>query len=81
MGDTHLWQVWHGLQPMTYYRGRLTRLCSEFGFESLPDIKTIYKFAGEGPHSIESEVFNAHSEVLERQPEDDVLHLHPLPPA
>lgn len=64
VGDTHLWQVWHGLQPMTYYRGRLTRLCSEFGFESLPDIKTIYKFAGEGPHSIESEVFNAHQKCL-----------------
>ncbi len=41
VGDTHLWAVWHGLKPMNYYRKRMTRFCSEFGFESLPDIKTI----------------------------------------
>lgn len=60
VGDTHLWGVWHGLQPLTYYRGRLTRFCSEFGFESLPDIKTVRKFAGEGPYSLSGEVFGAH---------------------
>jgi len=59
-GDTHLWEVWHGLRPMTYYRERYTRFCSEFGFESLPDLKTIRKFAGEGKHSLTSPVFNAH---------------------
>ena len=45
VGDTHLWAVWHGLQPLTYYRKRMTRFCSEFGFESLPDLKTIETFA------------------------------------
>ncbi len=45
VGDTHLWAVWHGLQPMNYYCKRMTRFCSEFGFESLPDIKTIERFA------------------------------------
>jgi len=59
-GDTHLWEVWHGLRPMTYYRERFTRFCSEFGFESLPDLKTVKKFAGEGKHSLTSPVFNAH---------------------
>jgi beta-mannosidase len=33
VGDTHLWAVWHGLQPMNYYRKRMTRFCSEFGLK------------------------------------------------
>ncbi|MEG0547034.1 MAG: glycoside hydrolase family 2 protein [Oscillospiraceae bacterium] len=60
VGDTHLWAVWHGLQPMNYYRKRMTRFCSEFGFESLPDIKTIQKFAKPSDYSLKSEVFTAH---------------------
>ena len=59
-GDTHLWAVWHGLQNMKYYRKRMTRFCSEFGFESLPDIKTIRTFANESDYDIHSPVFMAH---------------------
>lgn len=60
VGDTHLWGVWHGLQPMNYYRKRMTRFCSEFGFESLPDIKTINSFAEKRDYSLDSEVLKAH---------------------
>lgn len=60
VGDTHLWAVWHGLQPMTYYRKRMTRFCSEFGFESLPDIKTVKTFAEEKDYSLTSPVFLSH---------------------
>ncbi len=60
VGDTHLWAVWHGLQPMTYYRKRMTRFCSEFGFESLPDLKTIKCFAEEKDYSLTSPVFSSH---------------------
>ncbi len=60
VGDTHLWAVWHGLQPLTYYRKRMTRFCSEFGFESLPDLKTIETFAEPKDYSLTSDVFNAH---------------------
>ena len=59
-GDTHLWAVWHGLQNMKYYRKRMTRFCSEFGFESLPDIKAIREFAEEKDYDIHSPVFMAH---------------------
>lgn len=59
-GDTHLWHVWHGLQPLNYYRKRFTRFCSEFGLESLPDIKTIRGFAEEKDYSLKSDVFMAH---------------------
>lgn len=60
VGDTHLWAVWHGLQPMTYYRRRMTRFCSEFGFESLPDLKSILTFAEEKDYSLTSPVFSSH---------------------
>lgn len=60
VGDTHLWAVWHGLQPLNYYRKRMTRFCSEFGFESLPDLKTIETYATPADYSLTSEVFNAH---------------------
>lgn len=60
VGDTHLWGVWHGLQPMNFYRKRMTRFCSEFGFESLPDLKTIQKFAQPADYSLSSAVFKSH---------------------
>ena len=60
VGDTHLWAVWHGLQPMKYYRKRMTRFCSEFGFESLPDIKTIRQYAKPEDYDLHSDVFKSH---------------------
>lgn len=60
VGDTHLWAVWHGLQNMKYYRKRPTRFCSEFGFESLPDLKTIKRFAEEKDYDLYGEVFTSH---------------------
>lgn len=64
VGDTHLWGVWHGLQPMTYYRKRMTRFCSEFGFESLPDYKTVAAFAGDREYSLNDEVFSSHQKCV-----------------
>lgn len=60
VGDTHLWSVWHGLSSMKEYRNRMTRFCSEFGFESLPDIKTIKSFSDEKDFALESEVMKNH---------------------
>ncbi len=60
VGDTHLWSVWHGMASMKEYRNRMTRFCSEFGFESLPDIKTIRLFAEEKDYSLDSDVFTNH---------------------
>lgn len=64
VGDTHLWAVWHGLKPMSFYRKRMTRFCSEFGFESLPDIKTVKRFAEEKDFNLNSEVFLAHQKCM-----------------
>ncbi|WP_298847271.1 beta-mannosidase [Clostridium sp.] len=44
MGDSHYWDVWHGLKPFTDYRKHYFRFVSEFGFESFPAIKTIESY-------------------------------------
>jgi beta-mannosidase len=43
-GDTHLWQVWHGMDPIEAFRNFPTRFCSEFGMESMPSMHTIRMF-------------------------------------
>ena len=63
-GDNHLWIVWHGLQDVKYYRKRKTRFCSEFGFESLPDLKAIEQFADKEDYSINSKVFLSHQKCM-----------------
>lgn len=59
-GDTHYWDVWHGLKPFDEYKKHLFRFCSEFGFESLPCMKTIRTFAEEKDHNLMGEVMEAH---------------------
>lgn len=59
-GDNHLWQVWHGLQPLSYYRTRQTRFCSEFGFESLPAPSVLHTFVPDKKLSLRSRALAAH---------------------
>ncbi len=44
-GDRHLWEVWHGNKPFSFYRQQHPRFASEFGFQSLPDINTVATYA------------------------------------
>lgn len=59
-GDTHLWQVWHGLKPFTFFRKRFTRFASEFGLEALPSLKTIAGFAGNEKVNLDAQVMQHH---------------------
>jgi beta-mannosidase len=63
-GDTHLWQVWHGLKPFTYYRRRFTRFASEFGLEALPALETITGFAGTQELKMDSPVMLHHQRSI-----------------
>ena len=63
-GDTHMWNVWHGLKKLNYYQKRFTRFLSEFGLESLPSMKAIATFAGEKDHSVTSEPFMRHQKCI-----------------
>ncbi len=59
-GDTHLWQVWHGLRRPEYYRKRQSRFVSEFGLEALPTMHAVKSFADKKDYSIKSSVMLAH---------------------
>ena len=43
-GDVHFWHVWNGGCGFDEYRKHKFRFSSEYGFQSLPDIKTIEYF-------------------------------------
>jgi len=59
-GDAHYWAVWHGYKPFPEYRKNLFRYASEFGFESLPALKTIESFTKEEDRNIFSLVMEKH---------------------
>lgn len=59
-GDVHYWEVWHGEKPFTDYQNYYFRFCSEFGFQSFPDRRTIDTFAKEGDYNIFSPVMESH---------------------
>lgn len=63
-GDTHKWTVWHGLQPLSYYRKLFTRFCSEFGLESMPDMNTIASFCPPEQFDLKSPVMKAHQKCM-----------------
>lgn len=59
-GDTHYWDVWHGLKPFTEFRKFKFRFCSEYGFESVPCMKTVRSFAEKKDWNLCSPVMEAH---------------------
>ena len=64
-GDTHMWNVWHGLKKLDYYQLRWSRFLSEFGLESLPSNKAINTFCfKEEDYDITSAAFNSHQKCI-----------------
>lgn len=61
-GDMHYWAVWHNLKPIEDFRKYYYRFCSEYGFESVPSIKTMRTVADEdkGDLDLMSPVMEAH---------------------
>ncbi len=61
-GDMHYWAVWHSLKPIEDFNNYYYRFCSEYGFESLPSIKTCKAFAdpAKGDFNLTSPVMEAH---------------------
>lgn len=47
VGDNHIWAVWHGLKPASYYKKRFPRFASEFGLMSLPNENSIKNILGD----------------------------------
>ncbi len=61
-GDSHLWQVWYGGEPVSSYEMHVPRFLTEFGVQSLPSLKTIRAFAPEEEWNLFSPVMEAHQE-------------------
>ncbi len=59
-GDSHYWDVWHGRQPFTAYRGQFPRFMSEFGFQALPPLATIRTYADPADWNMTSYIMEQH---------------------
>lgn len=59
-GDAHLWSVWHGQKPFEWYRTAFHRFCSEFGFQSFPEPKTVRGYTNEEERNPTSYVMELH---------------------
>ncbi|MBR3681511.1 MAG: glycoside hydrolase family 2 protein [Clostridia bacterium] len=59
-GDCHYWKMWSGGEPYEDCRNYYFRYMSEYGFESLPNIKTVRAFAEQGDMNIFSPVVEWH---------------------
>ncbi len=64
-GDTHMWNVWHGLKKLNYYEKRYSRFLSEYGLESLPSMKAIKTFAfNNNDFDLSSKAFMSHQKCV-----------------
>lgn len=59
-GDVHYWEVWHGGVPFTECRKYHFRFVSEFGFQSLPAMRTIESFTLPQDRNLFSYVMEKH---------------------
>ena len=59
-GDSHYWGVWWGHEAFEVYNTKVGRFMSEYGFQALPNIKSIKQFAVEKELSLTSKTMKAH---------------------
>ena len=59
-GDVHYWDVWHGGKPITEFRRFYFRYASEFGFQSMPSIRTVESFSLPKDRNLFSYVMEKH---------------------
>ena len=59
-GDVHFWHVWNGGCGFDEYRKHKFRFSSEYGFQSLPDIKTVEYFCPTSEMDLFSETMLSH---------------------
>jgi beta-mannosidase len=46
-GDSHYWGVWWGKEPFDTYKKKVGRFMSEYGFQGMPNRKTIQSFGND----------------------------------
>ncbi len=64
-GCKHIWSVWHGLKPVSYYKKLYPRFTTEFGLQSMPSLDMISTFAKKEDFSLSSPVMETHQKCLD----------------
>jgi beta-mannosidase len=59
-GNAHLWQVWHGNQPLEWYFTSEHRFVAEFGFQSFPEPKTVAAYTLPEDRNVTSPIMEHH---------------------
>ena len=59
-GDAHYWGVWHDAEPFEVLEKKIPRFMSEFGFQSLPSMRTIEMFTEPGERRLDSAAMLSH---------------------
>jgi beta-mannosidase len=72
-GDVHSWNVWSGSAPIEDYLKDTPRFVSEYGFQSMPDMRTIRAFATPEEQTVNSAVLRAHQKFANGNGNDRLL--------
>ena len=72
-GDVHSWSVWSGSAPIEDYLKDTPRFVSEYGFQSMPDMRTIRAFATPEEQTVNSAVMRAHQKFANGNGNDRLL--------
>ena len=59
-GDVHYWDLWHGMGAWDGYKTKNFKFLSEFGFESLPDVRTFEAVIPAGEFYLDSPSMENH---------------------
>jgi len=59
-GDVHYWGVWWGEEPFQKYEEKVGRFMSEYGFQGMPDLRTIDQFTLPADRETGSPVMESH---------------------
>lgn len=59
-GDSHYWGVWWGKEPFEVYKKKVGRFMSEYGFQGMPDLKTLQSVVNPDELNLQSESIKNH---------------------
>lgn len=59
-GDSHYWGVWWGKEPFEVYKKKVARFMSEYGFQGMPDLKTLQSVVNDDELNLQSESIKNH---------------------
>jgi len=59
-GDCHYWGVWWGMEPFDIYKIKVGRFMSEYGFQGIPNLRSIEQFIEKSDRQENSPVMKSH---------------------